>query len=85
MATCNHWIVFSPEPKPTLPSLAPSLCSTDLQPSPGDVSGSNESAYNVGINNPNAVPIPPKTGAGTPDIQFFVDKSGSKTICKVCR
>ena len=85
MVTCNRQIVSSPEPEPALPSLAASLHSTDLQPSLGNVLGSNESAHNVGINNPDAVPIPPKTGAGAPDIQFFFDKSGSKTVCKECR
>ena len=85
MATRNHRIVSSPEPKPASPSLAPSSCSTDLQPSLGDVSGSDESAHNVGINDPDAVPILPKTSASTPDIQFFFDKSGSKTVCKECR
>ena len=63
----------------------PSLCSTNLQPSLGDVSGSNKSAHDIGINDPDAVPILPKTGTGTPDIQFFFDKSGSKTVCKECR
>ena len=85
MATRNHRIVSSPEPEPALPSLAPSSHSTDLQPSLGDVLGSNKSAHDVGINDPDAIPILPKTGAGAPDIQFFFDKSGSKTVCKECR
>jgi len=85
MATRNRRIVTSPEPEPASPSLAPSSRSTDLQPSPGDVSGSDESAHNIGINDPDAVPIPRKTGAGAPDIQFFFDKTGSKTVCKECR
>jgi len=85
MVTHNRRIVSSPEPKPASPSLVPSSHSTDLQPSLGDVLGSDKSAHNVGINNPDAVPIPPKTGAGAPDIQFFFDKSGSKTVCKECR
>jgi len=85
MVTRNHQIVSSPEPKPALPSLVPSSHSTNLQPSLGDVSGSDESAHNVGINDPDAIPILPKTGAGAPDIQFFFDKSGSKTVCKECR
>ena len=85
MATHNYRIVSSPEPEPTSPSLAPSSYSTDLQPSPGDVLGSNKSAHNVEINDPDTVPILPKTGASAPDIQFFFDKSGSKTVCKECR
>jgi len=82
MATRNRRIVSSPEPKPASPSLAPSLQSTDL-PSPGDVSGGDKSAHDVGINDPDAVPIPHKTGAA--DIQFFFDKTGSKAVCKECR
>jgi len=85
MVTHNCRIVSSPEPEPASPSLVPSSRSTDLQPSLGDVLGSDKSSHNVGINNPDAVPIPPKTGAGAPDIQFFFDKSGSKTVCKECR
>jgi len=85
MATRNCQIVSSLEPKPTSPSLAPSSRSTDLQPSLGDVLGSDKSAHNIGINDPDAVPILPKTGTGAPDIQFFFDKSGSKTVCKECR
>jgi len=68
MATRNRQIVSSPEPEPALPSLVPSSRSTDLQPSPGDVLGSDKSAHDVGINDPDTVPILPKTGAGAPDI-----------------
>jgi len=82
METRNCCIVSSPEPEPASPSLAPSSRSTDL-PSLGDVPGGDESAHNVGINNPDAVPIPHKTGAA--DIQFFFDKTGSKAVCKECR
>ena len=82
MATCNRCIVSSPEPEPALPSLAPLSWSTDL-PSPGDISGGDKSAHDIGINDPDAIPIPHKTGAA--DIQFFFDKTGSKAVCKECR
>jgi len=77
MATRNRRIVSSPEPEPASPSLAPSSRSTNL-PSPGDVSGGDESAHDVGINDSDAVPILCKTGAA--DIQFFFDKTGSKAV-----
>jgi hypothetical protein len=87
MAPRSCQVVSSPEPKPSSPHLqaATPQESFNLADVPGSDNNPShsDSDCSVGINDPDAVPMP-KTRA--PDIQFFFDKTTeAKIVCKECR
>lgn len=75
MAPHNRRIV-SPDLEPASPTE-----NFNLDDVPGNDNPDSDSGHDVGVNDPDAVPMP-KTGAV--DIRYFFDKTGERAVCKVC-
>lgn len=79
----------SPSPAPALQPQAPSTSHDNSDP--GDVTDASDSddsepaqdGYSLYVNNPDVIPILPKSR--TPEIDFFYDKTLENVICRVCR
>lgn len=77
-------VVTPSEPKTASPSPGPASQPADREFfGVDDVSGSDDSDHgDVGVNDPDTIPIP-QGGAGA--YRYFFDKSGVRTVCRVCR
>jgi hypothetical protein len=82
----NRQVVSSPEPEPSLTPLqaATSQENFNLDDVPdGDEPGHSDSDRDVGVNDPDAIPMP--KGKGAPDIHYFYEKTKDYMVCKLCR
>ena len=87
-------VVTPPESEPASPSVAfasqPEASTSQVNP--GDVSGNDKRAHGgsgpdtgIRLNNPDAVPPERKNKNLAPDIEFFFDRTGARTVCKECK
>lgn len=79
----------SPEPEPSPSNMAPLQTATphkvfNLDNVPGsDKPAHDDTGHDVGVNDPDAILKPKRTG--TPDLQYFFDRTGVGAVCKLCR